>query len=112
MAGRTMRFAPEGKWFIIGAWAIALLLAALGSWIPLVVWLPLAIWVLVFFRDPERRWALGSEVLLAPADGKGVSVGDGDEPPFLGTTATRVSIFMNAFDCHVNPHPTDGTRAY
>jgi phosphatidylserine decarboxylase len=107
-----MRFAPEGKWFIIGAWAIALLFAALKLWIPLIVWLPLAVWVLVFFRDPERRWGLGTDVLLAPADGRVVSVIDVDEPAFMGTTVTRVSIFMNVFDCHVNRYPTDGTVAY
>jgi phosphatidylserine decarboxylase len=107
-----MRFAPEGKWFIIGAWALALLLAALKLWIPLIVWLPLAVWVLVFFRDPERRWRLGSDILLAPADGKVVSVIEVDEPAFLGTNATRVSIFMNVFDCHVNRYPTDGAVAY
>jgi phosphatidylserine decarboxylase len=35
-----------------------------------------------------------------------------DEPAFFGGTATRVSIFMNVFDCHVNRYPTDGTIAY
>jgi phosphatidylserine decarboxylase len=108
----VIRFAPEGKWFIIGAWVIALFFLAFGYWLPLIVWLPLAIWVLVFFRDPERRWRLGSDILLAPADGKVVSVIDVDEPAFMGTTATRISIFMNVFDCHVNRYPTDGTVAY
>jgi phosphatidylserine decarboxylase len=107
-----MRFAPEGKWYIVGAWLIALLLGGLGYWIALLVWLPLAVWVLVFFRDPERRWALGGELVLAPADGRVVSVAEVDEPAFMGATATRISIFMNVFDCHVNRYPTDGTVAY
>jgi len=51
-------------------------------------------------------------LILAPADGRVVAVADVDEPSFFGGTATRVSIFMNVFDCHVNRYPTDGTVAY
>jgi phosphatidylserine decarboxylase len=115
----VIRTAPEGKWFIVGAWAIAvvLMLAAwrLGApvwWATAVLWLAVAIWVVAFFRDPERRWNTGDRLIVAPADGKVVSVAETDEPAFFGARALRISIFMNVFDCHVNRYPTDGTVAY
>jgi phosphatidylserine decarboxylase len=115
----VIRTAPEGRWFIAGAWLIevALLVAALreatpGWWIAAVLWLALAVWVVAFFRDPERAGQRGECLLLAPADGKVVSVLETDEPAFFGGRAIRVSIFMNVFDCHVNRYPTDGTVRY
>jgi phosphatidylserine decarboxylase len=115
----VIRTAPEGRWFIAAAWAIALalLLGALhfqtpGWWIAWVVWLALAVWVVAFFRDPHRNGQRGECLLLAPADGKVVSVLETDEPAFFGSRAIRVSIFMNVFDCHVNRYPTDGIVRY
>jgi phosphatidylserine decarboxylase len=115
----VIRTAPEGRWFIVGAWviALALLLGALysgtpGWWIAWVLWLALAIWVVTFFRDPPRSGQRGECLLLAPADGKVVSVLETDEPAFFGGRAIRLSIFMNVFDCHVNRYPTDGVVRY
>ncbi len=114
-----IRTAPEGRWFIVAAWvvALALLLPAarygtLGWWIACVLWLALAVWVIAFFRDPERPGQRGDCLLLAPADGKVVGVTETDEPAFFGGRALRVSIFMNVFDCHVNRYPTNGTVRY
>jgi phosphatidylserine decarboxylase len=115
----VIRTAPEGKWFIVGAWAIALVLMVTAWrqggalwWALAVAWLLLSAWVLAFFRDPERRWSLGDRLIVAPADGKVVSVLETEEPAFFGGPALRISIFMNVFDCHVNRYPTDGTVAY
>jgi phosphatidylserine decarboxylase len=111
----VIRIAPEGRWFILGAWCIVGLLALLaltGRWVWLALWLPLAVWVVAFFRDPERPGPRGEDLVIAPADGKVVSVVDVDEPAFFGERATRISIFMNVFDCHVNRYPTDGRVAY
>ena len=114
-----IRTAPEGRWFIIGAWAIAVALVVLaattgsaGWWIGAALWTALAVWVIAFFRDPERAWATGERMIVAPADGKVVSVVETDEPAFHGGRALRISIFMNVFDCHVNRYPVDGTVAY
>jgi phosphatidylserine decarboxylase len=114
-----IRTAPEGKWFIVGAWAIALGLmvtaARQGSplwWGLAAAWLLVSLWVVAFFRDPERRWSLGDRIIVAPADGKVVSVVETEEPAFFGGRALRISIFMNVFDCHVNRYPADGTVAY
>jgi phosphatidylserine decarboxylase len=114
-----IRTAPEGKWFIVGAWVVAavLLVAAVRQggvlwWGLAVAWLLVAGWVVAFFRDPERAWSRGDRIVVAPADGKVVSVLETEEPAFFGGRALRISIFMNVFDCHVNRYPTDGTVAY
>jgi phosphatidylserine decarboxylase len=114
-----IRIAPEGRWFIVGAWvaAVGLVVAAIrsgspGWWIGAAIAVAVASWVVAFFRDPERPWTHGERLLVAPADGKVVSLVETDEPAFLGGRALRVSIFMNVFDCHVNRYPTDGTVAY
>jgi phosphatidylserine decarboxylase len=115
----VIRTAPEGRWFIALAWAIALVLlfaalryATLSWWIVALVWLALAIWVVAFFRDPIRSGQRGDRLILSPADGKIVSILETEEPAFFGGRATRISIFMNVFNCHVNRYPTDGTVRY
>jgi len=61
----------------------------------------LALFCLYFFRDPDRSIPEGP-VAVSPADGKVVGViGDGAE-------CTRISIFLNIFDVHVNRAPIAG----
>jgi phosphatidylserine decarboxylase len=62
----------------------------------------------VFFRDPERAGPRGDGLVLAPADGKIVEVASVNEPMYLKAEATRISIFMNVFDVHVNRYPISG----
>jgi len=110
-----MRVAPEGWPFIAIAWAVLGLLAWFHLWPIAALWLLVAVWVVAFFRDPLRDGPRGDEFVLAPADGKVVSVIPIDEPAFLRGPATRVSIFMNVFNVHVNRYPTRGRigfRAY
>ncbi|HYT03654.1 MAG TPA: phosphatidylserine decarboxylase family protein [Gemmatimonadales bacterium] len=109
-----MRLAPEGWPFILPGWTLVLLGAwvARGSawlWVPEGMLLLLAAWLLVFFRDPVRAGPRGDQYVIAPADGKIVDVAVVDEPMYLKTRATRVSIFMSVFDVHVNRYPATGT---
>ena len=111
-----MRLAREGLPFVIGGGAILAAvvvvarLAGGGAWwaLPL-AWLPVALWIPAFFRDPARPGPRGERLVIAPADGRVVSVVEVDEPAFVGGRALRVSVFMNVFDVHVNRHPVDGT---
>ena len=107
-----IRTAPEGRWFIIAAFAILVVLLLSRYWWFALLWLPIAIWVVAFFRDPARTGDRGEKLVIAPADGKVVSVLRMQEPAFHQAESVRVSIFMNVFDCHVNRYPSSGTITY
>jgi phosphatidylserine decarboxylase len=107
-----MRVAPEGWPFIVAALVICVALAWFRLWVPLAAWGLITLWVVAFFRDPARPGPRGEGLVIAPADGKVVSVIPIEEPAFLGGPSTRVSIFMNVFNVHVNRYPVDGTIGY
>ncbi len=100
--------AREGLPFMAVAWVVVAGLALAGWWVAFALWLPVAAWVVAFFRDPVRDGPRGEAVVIAPADGKVVSVITIDEPEVIGGPAIRISIFMNVFDVHVNRYPVDG----
>lgn len=107
-----IRTAPEGRWFILAALAILVALLVTRSWWWALAWLPIAVWVIAFFRDPPREGRRGETLVIAPADGKVVSILQMPEPVFLQGESVRISIFMNVFDCHVNRYPASGTIRY
>ena len=114
-----MNFAREGYPFIgiatvlaVAAFALALARRSWSLWLLAVVITILALWVAYFFRDPERSGERGSSIVVAPADGKLIMITEVDEPAFIGGKATRLSIFMNVFNVHVNRYPVDGTVEY
>lgn len=107
-----IRVAPEGGPFIIFAWLIALGLILFAPWWAALLWLPIAVWVVAFFRDPVREGPRGEDLVIAPADGLVVSVVNLDETEFLKGRATRISIFMNVFNVHVNRYPASGMVTY
>ena len=113
-----MRVAPEGRPFILAGLAVLAALAAVGWWLggwwlaAPALWAPIALWVPWFFRDPARTGPRGEHLILAPADGKVVSVVGVDETTFVASRATRVSVFMNVFNVHVNRYPADGAVAH
>ena len=101
----------EGWLFIAIACAVNVILFVLtpiAGW----VFLPVTIWVVAFFRDPERRTPLEPDLYICPADGKMLPVVQSAPPEELemGPAAlTRLSVFMNVFNVHVNRIPCDGT---
>ena len=110
-----MNFAREGLAFIVvaaliavGAFAVALNRRSFPLWLLAVALVLLAVWVAYFFRDPERQGERGDRLVIAPADGKVVLITEVDEPVFMKGRATRVSIFMNVFNVHVNRYPVGG----
>jgi len=64
--------------------------------------------VLQFFRDPPREVPQGEGLVLAPADGRIVQVGNARDD-YLGRDAVKISVFMNVFNVHSNRAPVDGT---
>jgi phosphatidylserine decarboxylase len=86
-----------------------LLVAAVLWWLRAPVWglIPLvfALFFLWFFRDPERAIPTAPGLIVSPADGKVTEV---VPLPMDGKPCTRVSIFLNVFDVHVNRSPVSG----
>ncbi len=66
------------------------------------------IFLLYFFRDPDREVPKISNVILSPADGKVVFLGEVFEDRFLKTEVKKISIFMSPFNVHVNRAPVAG----
>ena len=76
------------------------------------VGLLLTIWCYYFFRDPERVTIEDDNYLTSPADGVVLQVLETEGPKELqleNKKFTKISIFMNVFDCHVNRAPCSGT---
>ena len=99
-------------WPFITLFAIATFLGSLllGDWF-LVIGTVLTLWCIYFFRDPPRVTPIREGLVISPADGVVQMVRKADPPPELeysGKPMTRISIFMNVFDVHVNRVPTDG----
>ena len=71
----------------------------------------ITIWVYYFFRDPERVSINDDNFLISPADGLITEIKEVQGPEELNLknkNFTRISIFMNVFNCHVNRIPTSG----
>jgi len=92
---------------IIATFLVLLFSKFLGS-----IFILLTIWVYYFFRDPERVSINDDKFLVSPADGIISGITEVEGPAELNLENkkfTRVSIFMNVFDCHVNRMPSSGT---
>lgn len=66
---------------------------------------------LYFFRDPERTPPGRPEAILAPADGRVISIEPQSPPAELGLGVSprwRVSTFLTVLNVHVNRVPSDG----
>ena len=75
------------------------------------IFILITVWVYYFFRDPERYSINDDKFLVSPADGLITDISERSGPVELrleNTTYTRVSIFMNIFNCHVNRIPISG----
>ena len=71
----------------------------------------ITVWVYYFFRDPDRYSIEDDKFLVSPADGLVIDISEKNGPIELqqeNTTFTKVSIFMNVFNCHVNRSPLSG----
>jgi phosphatidylserine decarboxylase len=102
---------PEGRRFV--ALFAAITVGVAFIWQPL-FWLGCGatVWCYYFFRDPVRVIPQKEGLVLSPADGIVSLIQDVVPPIELGlggVPVTRVSVFMNVFDCHVNRAPIAGT---
>lgn len=102
---------PAGYPFIAIFAVVALVLALVASflgWIGLI----LTVWCIYFFRNPNRVTPIREGLIVSPADGVVQSISKVVPPKELNLgegERTRVSIFMNVFDVHVNRIPITGS---
>jgi phosphatidylserine decarboxylase len=99
-------------------WPFVVLFAIVSALLGGLVWEPLGwlgailtIWCIYFFRDPDRYTPNREGLIISPADGVVQSIVAATPPPELdmGPEAlTRVAVFMNVFDVHVNRAPVEG----
>ena len=100
----------EGYKFLAISAILTLILWSISDFLGFVFTL-ITIWVYYFFRDPERTIIGDDDYLVSPADGLITVIKQAKGPVELGLenkTFTRVSIFMNVFNCHVNRTPLSG----
>ncbi len=100
----------EGYKFLAIAIIITFIVWIFSSFIATIMLL-ITVWVYYFFRDPDRISINDSSYLVSPADGLITDISEIDGPEELGLENkkyTRISIFMNVFNCHVNRTPIEG----
>ena len=100
----------EGYKFLVIFGVATLVLYFINSFLGFIGFV-LTIWCYYFFRDPERQSINNEDYLVSPADGEIIKVEEINGPKELGLEEkkfTKISIFMNVFDCHVNRSPCSG----
>ena len=100
----------EGYKFLAISVVVTLILWSISDFFGFIFTL-VTIWVYYFFRDPERTIIDDDNYLVSPADGLISNIKEINGPIEFGLdkqTFTKVSIFMNIFDCHVNRSPSKG----
>jgi len=108
MQNRNQLIAREGYPFIALFGFVTLVFALLGWVVLTLLFLFLTLFSTYFFRNPERVTPAGEDLLIAPADGKVIFVGEVQEDRYFKERVTKVSIFMSVFNVHINRVPCDG----
>jgi len=98
--------AREGWPFLAIAVVVSLLVSYWSFWWSIPLWV-ISVFVLQFFRDPPRQGSTAPNVVISPADGRIVMIGEVDDP-YAERRALKISVFMNVFNVHSNRSPVDG----
>jgi phosphatidylserine decarboxylase len=100
--------AKEGLPLLIPAVLLTVILGTMGWKIWMSLGILLSLFIAYFFRNPKRKIPNLQNVILSPADGKIIHVGELEENRFLKEKTLKVSIFMSLFDVHLNRAPVSG----
>ena len=107
MRPASVSIAPEGAPFIGLGVFLTVVLALLGYELACWLFLFLTLFTVYFFRDPERVVPQDEGLAVSPADGKVIDISPAFDP-HTGLQCTRICIFMNVFNVHVNRMPVTG----
>jgi phosphatidylserine decarboxylase len=105
MTQKRWPVAKEGLPFLIPAALLTLFCGGMGWKILTYLGILFTLFIAYFFRNPKRKIPALQNVILSPADGRIVDVGECEEDRFLREKALKVSIFMSLFDVHINRAP-------
>ena len=100
--------AKEGFLFLIPSALLTIFLALMGWKILTLLGILLTLFIAFFFRNPKRKIPSLQNIILSPADGRIIHLGECEEDRFLKERALKVSIFMSLFDVHINRAPVSG----
>lgn len=111
--------AKEGANVVSTVFFLTVLLVSGGIWaggwpgyVIIIAGLLFLLFTLFFFRNPKRVPPEGDDLLLAPADGKVISISRVTENAYIKGEATQISIFLSPLDVHVNWVPAAGKIEY
>lgn len=82
------------------------------SWIIFIGTLGLLVFIISFFRLPKRENTIQDDAIIAPADGKVVTIEEVQADEYFTDRRIQVSIFMSPLNVHVNRNPVSGEIAY
>jgi phosphatidylserine decarboxylase len=105
MAQNNWPVAKEGLPFLIPSAILTAIVAGLGWSVLTFLGILLTLFIAFFFRNPKREIPGLPNVILSPADGKIIHVGECEEERFLHTKTLKISIFMSVFNVHLNRAP-------
>ena len=100
--------AQEGIPYVIVLLVASVMVGTFWGWWSLPLWIA-TIFVLQFFRDPPRPIPEDDNLVLCPADGQVIVVGEVPDPYRGGAKSLKLSIFMNVFNVHSQRSPADCT---
>jgi len=82
------------------------------SWVVFIGTLGLLFFVISFFRIPKRKHTIQENAIIAPADGKVVTIEEVQADEYFTDRRIQVSIFMSPLNVHVNRNPVSGEVVY
>jgi phosphatidylserine decarboxylase len=98
----------EGLPFILVPGAAALIAFLAGAVGIFSLFFIITVFVVWFFRNPERTGPVQEGLIVSPADGRIIGVERGATSEYVPGSFTKISIFMNVFNVHVNRVPSAG----
>lgn len=104
------KFHKEGQKFLIISLIVTFILFLISDLLGILAAI-ISFWVFYFFRDPDRYPINNNNFLVSPADGMICQIERGVDGPrefsLEKDKFTKVSVFMNVFNCHVNRFPIE-----
>ena len=117
-----MRFHKEGyaSLFLVLVFSVIIIFIAhyffpnfkIAHWFAYLLSSILTITIVQFFRNPIRKYTLGENLIICPADGKVVVIEETNEAEYFKDKRLQVSIFMSPTNVHINRFPISGIISF